>query len=73
MKILLQTQLWHPSYAKIQVILSKCDNVIEKHSNTYVILSLFFGLKICTNVKFKYGKRIFYHFFEKKTNRFAKN
>jgi hypothetical protein len=28
-KYFLQKWLWHPSYSKIYVILSKCDDVIE--------------------------------------------
>jgi hypothetical protein len=49
----------------------QCD---WKHSNTHAMMSFFFGLKFCTNVKNKYEKRIFDHcFFEEKFIRFAKN
>jgi hypothetical protein len=50
-----QKWLWRSSYTKNHVVLSKCDNVIDKNSH--------FGLKLCTNVKNKYQKGIFDHFF----------
>jgi hypothetical protein len=34
----------------------QCD---WKHSNTHVMTIVFFGLKICTNMKNKYEKGIF--------------
>ncbi len=48
-----------PVVHKIQVILSKCDNVIE---NIQIHISSCFGLKFCTNVKNKYEKGILDHF-----------
>jgi hypothetical protein len=56
---------------KIHVILSKCNNMIEKHSNTHVTMSL--CLKFWTNVKNKYEKKMFDHFFNFKVIKFAKN
>jgi hypothetical protein len=35
-------------------------------------MSFFFGLKFCTDVKNKYEKRIFDHFFKEKLIRFLK-
>ncbi len=42
----------HPSYTKIHAIFSKCDNVIE-NIQIFMSLQLFFGVKICTNMKNK--------------------
>jgi hypothetical protein len=50
-------------YAKIHVILSKFDNVIEDMQIHVMAILFYFGLKLCTNVKFKYEKGIFDHFF----------
>jgi hypothetical protein len=59
MKLLSPKMIVAPIVHKIQIILSKCDNVIE---NIQRHISPCFGLKFCTNVKFKYEKRIFDHF-----------
>jgi len=59
MKLLSPKMVMAPIVFKIQVILSKCDNVIE---NIQIYISSFFGLKFCTNVKNKYEKGTFYHF-----------
>jgi hypothetical protein len=61
------------SYAKIHVIenLTMCLKTFKIHMSPLVFF--FFGLKFCTNVKNKYEKRIFDHFFfwEKKVIRFV--
>jgi hypothetical protein len=48
---------------KIHVILSKCDHVIENIQIHMWWPVLFFGLNFFTNVKNKYEKGIFYHFY----------
>jgi hypothetical protein len=72
MKLLSPKMVVAPIVCKIQVILSKCDNVIE---NIQIHISSFFGLKFCTNVKNKYEKGIFDHFLflRKKIIRYFKN
>ncbi len=70
-----QTWLWHPSYSKIHVILSKCDNVIENiqiHMSWWVSF-FFLGLKFCINAKNEYEKGIFWFFLlEKKSHYICK-
>jgi len=48
--------------AKIHVILSKCNNVIENIQihMSWQVFFFFFGLKFCINVR---KNMIFYHFF----------
>jgi hypothetical protein len=57
---------------KIHVIFSKCDNVIENIQIHMWWQIFLFCLKFCTNVKNKYGNRVF-EFFGGKNIRFAKN
>jgi hypothetical protein len=59
MKLLSPKMIMAPIIRKIHVILSKCDNVIEKIK---VHIYSFFNLKIFTNVKNKYEKGISDHF-----------
>jgi hypothetical protein len=73
-------KLLSPKMIMVPIICKKSYNYLQwqcdwKHSNTLVMMSLFFfGLKICTNVKSKYEKGIFDHFFyEKKVIKFAKD
>ncbi len=57
-----------PIICKNHAIFSKCDNVIE-NIEIYMLHKrlLFFGLKFCIKVKYKYEKKIFDHFFFDKT------
>ncbi len=45
LKYFLQKWLWHQSYAKIYVILSKCDNFIENIQIHMPWLVFFFGIE----------------------------
>jgi hypothetical protein len=56
--LLFEKMVMTPITSKIHVIFSKCDN-----ENIQIHISLLLGLKFCTEVKNKYGKGIFDHFF----------
>jgi hypothetical protein len=62
--------LWHPSYAKLYIILSKSDNVIENIQIHHAMTSLLFFL-VCNFAqlwKKKYEKKDLPTFFFEKKN-----